>query len=155
MINWDAIGAIGEVVAAVAVLATLIYLALQVRNLGADLYSAHLSRIDEGERELRKLKLEHADLLVRAASGSEALSELERFKLMELYRCHEAFFFFSYLRALTSGGKGRIHTQTFAETLREYPAFLPIYRSRDFQFLNNPDRIRFEELVSKELLDEE
>jgi len=86
MINWEAVGAIGEVIAAIAVLATLIYLALQVRNLGADLYSAHLSRIDEGERDLRKLKLEHADLLVRAASGAEDLSEPEKFQIVELNR---------------------------------------------------------------------
>ena len=30
--NWDAIGAIGEIVGAIAVLATLIYLALQIRQ---------------------------------------------------------------------------------------------------------------------------
>ena len=30
--NWDAIGAIGEIVGALAVLATLIYLAIQVRQ---------------------------------------------------------------------------------------------------------------------------
>jgi hypothetical protein len=30
--NWDAIGAIGEIVGAIAVLATLIYLAIQIRQ---------------------------------------------------------------------------------------------------------------------------
>jgi len=31
-VNWDAIGAIGEIVGAVAVLITLLYLAIQVRH---------------------------------------------------------------------------------------------------------------------------
>jgi hypothetical protein len=30
-INWDAIGAVGEIVGAIAVLATLIYLVIQIR----------------------------------------------------------------------------------------------------------------------------
>ena len=151
MINWEAIGAIGEVIAAVAVLITLIYLALQVRNLGADLYSAHLSRIDEGERDLRKLKLEHAELLVKASSNPETLSEIEKFQIQKLYLSHEAFSFFAYLRALASGGNELLHAKIFAESLRNYPAFLPIYENRDFMYLDNPDRIQFGALVSREL----
>ena len=42
MINWDAIGAIGEIVGAVAVVATLAYLSIQIRQSGTATQSARL-----------------------------------------------------------------------------------------------------------------
>lgn len=40
--NWDAIGAVGEVLGAVAVIATLAYLAVQVRHLKSELHMSSL-----------------------------------------------------------------------------------------------------------------
>ena len=149
--NWDAVAAVAEIVAAVAVLTTLIYLALQVRGLSADLYSAHLSRMDEGERDLRRLKIDYADVLIKAASIDGKITELEKFQLSELYRSHEAFFFFAYLRSIYSGGDESIVARNFAEALAEYPAFIPIYTDRDFSSTGNTHREKFGELVSQEL----
>ena len=67
--NWEAIGAVGEVIGAVAVVATLMYLALQVRE------AKHATRADVGQRladELAKLNRdvytnsEFAQLISRA-----------------------------------------------------------------------------------------
>jgi len=39
MVNWDAAGAVGEIVGAIAVLITLVYLAKQIRH------STHVSKV--------------------------------------------------------------------------------------------------------------
>ena len=46
--NWEALGAIGEIVGAVAVIATLAYLAVQIRQNSLalpDIYSSRLMRL--------------------------------------------------------------------------------------------------------------
>ena len=50
--NWEAIGAIGELLSAIAVLATLIYLAVQVRNTKYELRRSFLQNRDNAVREL-------------------------------------------------------------------------------------------------------
>lgn len=45
--NWDAIGAVGEVIGAIAVVITLAYLAIQIRqNTGATRAASHLSIVE-------------------------------------------------------------------------------------------------------------
>lgn len=88
--NWDAIGAIGEIVGAVAVVATLFYLAVQVRETRKD---ARLSAIQaqrsavQANRELRiQMFLSERDspyipaIRIKADRGEE-LSEEEHLRL--------------------------------------------------------------------------
>lgn len=88
--NWDAIGAIGEIIGAIAVVATLFYLAVQVRETRKD---ARLSAIQaqrsavQANRELRiEMFLSERDspyipaIRIKADRGEE-LSEEEQLRL--------------------------------------------------------------------------
>ena len=83
--NWDALGAIAELVGAVGVVATLIYLSIQIRN-SATVDRAHIrSSLTAGSHELIRLTIEHSDLLIKANASSDLTPE-ERFKLLQLHR---------------------------------------------------------------------
>lgn len=60
--NWDAVGAVGEVLGAVAVFVTLAYLALQIRQTRADL-----------RRSVRQARGEAARQVLLAGMGNERL----------------------------------------------------------------------------------
>ena len=79
--NWDAIGAIGELVGAIGVILTLIYLAIQIRHntRAVRLETAH--NIMEEIRDLYSLMAEHgelADLINRAATDYESITGQEK-----------------------------------------------------------------------------
>lgn len=148
--NWAAIGAIGELVGAAAVLVTLIYFAIQIRGLSADSYAALLARLDEGERDLRRANIEHTDLILKANNRDE-LNDAERFKLHELYRAHQAFHFFAFMRARTYGDDGSLPATIFADFLRHYPCFLALYRISDLRLGKGEPREAMTKLVDREL----
>ena len=88
--NWEAIGAIGEIVGAVAVLLTIFYLALQIRQntrqitigIEATRLAAFERNIASGNR-LREFFLVHPDLFELYNKGGKsyiALDELEKQK---------------------------------------------------------------------------
>ena len=87
MINWDALGALGELVAALAVLITLIYLAVQVRQAKAAL---HISSFQEGNRLMNEATLalakspELAKAIAIASAEPEKLEEWQ-WRLIEGY----------------------------------------------------------------------
>ena len=54
MLNWDAIGAIGEVVGGVAVIATLLYLAVQIRQNARSVRNAASLSVNEGLAEINR-----------------------------------------------------------------------------------------------------
>ena len=81
--NWEAIGAVGEVFGAVAVLITLLYLAKQVRQLNKqghleafqhmqDQLNTYLRHISESE--------ETAELVVKGRQSYSSLNEVERLR---------------------------------------------------------------------------
>jgi hypothetical protein len=83
-VNWDAIGAIGEVVGAVGVIATLGYLAVQIRQNNVHLAeNAKISRLGALEsnaksaNQFRELLLTNPDLSELYARGCESYSALD------------------------------------------------------------------------------
>jgi hypothetical protein len=96
--NWDAIGAIGEIVAAAAVLITLIYLAVQIRQ-----NTNQMERSDRAARgqsyqdlltglqsHLAPLALDEStsDLFHRGLKNFESLNDLEQFRFNWLMGGH-------------------------------------------------------------------
>jgi hypothetical protein len=79
-VNWEAIGAIGELVAAFAVLITLVYLAIQVRQAKSEL---HVSSLHEANKLMNDVSLaratspELAKVLTRAAMQPAELEPWE------------------------------------------------------------------------------
>jgi len=98
--NWDAVGAIGEIVGAVAVVLTLGYLAVQTRQsrLAAQ-ETAKFSSLDTTRSmvnlyvEARRSLLDHSDLIAKA-NGSEELSDGERYALSIVF--HDLFYGAAY-----------------------------------------------------------
>jgi hypothetical protein len=79
--NWDAVGAIGQVVGAALVGITLIYLSLQLRQNTAALKSSTflaISTLMGSTMEVLATQSDLAPLLIRAQSGLDELSAIER-----------------------------------------------------------------------------
>ncbi len=74
--NWDAIGAIGEIISALAVLITLVYLARQIKH-SANTNEAGISSSSlDAYHNWRCLVIDHAEVLARFENG-ETLSDSE------------------------------------------------------------------------------
>ena len=82
MMNWDAIGAVGEVGGAVAVVASLIYLAAQVRSNTNSVEASSLQSVIEGcrERTIMPMYLDPdvADLAANGMSDFESLNDTDK-----------------------------------------------------------------------------
>ena len=86
--NWDAIGAIGELVGALVVVVTIVYLAAQIRQ---NTIATKLSTSSTYQKAYSDVELtiasnpELADLLRRSRTGAE-LSNSEKLQQVVLYR---------------------------------------------------------------------
>ena len=81
--NWEAIGAIGEIVGAIAVLASLIFVGLQIRQSAAQTQKSNvLARADMSERSMRSFG-DTVSELMRSAELAEAFRKV-MFDSMEL-----------------------------------------------------------------------
>lgn len=79
--NWDAIGAIADTVGAIAVVATLAYLALQIRQNTRAAKAAAVNASHVSLRENRRAILASAELSALFTTGNRnptAMSEIER-----------------------------------------------------------------------------
>ena len=87
--NWDAIGAIGEVVGALATVATLGYLAIQIRANTRAARASTNRAISEQRNEINfrfGFDPSSTDLLLRGAEGHADLEPHERFRFTLLMR---------------------------------------------------------------------
>ena len=98
--NWDALGALGEIIGAAAVVLTLGYLAVQTRQ--ARMASQETAKFASLETtrsmvslyvEARKTLLAHSDLIAKA-NGSKELSGGERYALSIVF--HDLFYGAAY-----------------------------------------------------------
>jgi len=92
--NWDALGAIAELVGAIGVLTTLGYLAIQIRDNTRSLEAASLQSVLDGPRDRYFLPMaqdpEMADIYARGLNGLEHLDPEERRRFF--YMMYEQFF---------------------------------------------------------------
>jgi len=82
--NWDAIGAVGEIIGAFAVVISLVYLAVQIRRQSKESRAAAMHEIAVGFREsiASFSSSELAELFVKAKADVELLTEKEKFQLI-------------------------------------------------------------------------
>ena len=102
--DWDAIGAVGEVVGALAVVLTLIYFSRQIRSMQASATAEHLTNTQNTEIELRKLGAEYAETITKGNAGQE-LSDADRYRIRNVYDAHEGFAFHYGLIEARSGSQ--------------------------------------------------
>ena len=83
--NWDAIGALGELVGAIAVVISVLYLAGQVRSQVRETKLNAIHEVSEGFREgiaATFLDKQLAELFVAAKDGVESLTDAERLQFV-------------------------------------------------------------------------
>ena len=88
--NWDAIGAIGEILGAIAVLGTLIYLAAQIRQNTASVTTATYESMMSGITDINLVIVgnpEVASILNRGARDPHSLDDEEAYRYTTLMRC--------------------------------------------------------------------
>ena len=83
-INWDAIGAVGEIVGAIAVVASLAYLAIQIRNQNSEAKAATLQQVLESNAaaisQLQDPEL--ADIWLKGIDDFRSLSDVHRLRFV-------------------------------------------------------------------------
>ena len=81
--NWEAIGALGEIGGAIAVFATLLYLASQLKQNSAATKAVTYSSTTDGWHDyLQSLSIEDIELMTRMVTDHENLTQAE------FYRCY-------------------------------------------------------------------
>lgn len=115
--NWDAVGAIGEIVGAVAVIATLIYLTIQIREGTRATRAAAVTdatgAVQAWYMELGRNK-EAADLMFDGMANPDAFSKAKQFQFIMLV--HSVFlgfqrtYFLSHAGTLDAGLRDSIGT---------------------------------------------
>ena len=82
--NWDAIGAIGEIVGALAVVISLVYLASQIRIQNRESRAASVHQVIEGYRSsiATLLEPEMAEIWVLAVSDFDSLTPSQRLRFI-------------------------------------------------------------------------
>jgi len=118
--NWEAVGAVGELLGGVAVLVTLIYLALQVRKSQVALEVNTLEQAQMIQVEMTRLLVENSEIFAKANSGIELNdSEDLTFRHIMYNRNYQAFV--SYSRAKKLGSDVNILINNFAFFLHVNP----------------------------------
>ena len=119
--NWDAIGAMGEIIGAAAVVASLVYLAIQIQSQNRESRMSSMHDIAVGYRDSLAGMAEGdmADLYTKAIDGYESLTRPETLRLIaaasRIYRVWEE----AYL--LYEGGY--LEKRTWETMLRQFNGY--------------------------------
>jgi hypothetical protein len=82
-VNWEAVGAVGEVLGAFAVVLTLVYLAVQIRqNTSSTRASTYSDTTDGWHNYMQSQSVTDIDLMISLATNPSKLT------LAEFYRCY-------------------------------------------------------------------
>ena len=98
--NWEALGAIGEIVGAVAVVVTVGYLAVQIRQNTAAIHMSAAEKALDNVAEFNRFLASDEqliDLWYKANEAPESLSEIEHRRFMSMASClfrRQEFIFF-------------------------------------------------------------
>jgi hypothetical protein len=126
--SWDAIGAIGEIIGAAAVVLSLGYLAVQIRNQNAESRAAAMHDISVGWRAASEQFTdgELADIFIKANRDFESLSEADALRFVA--GVHSIFRVFE--EAYNQHVLGRLDQKIWDAMNRQYAAYLaaPAFR---------------------------
>lgn len=82
--NWEAIGAVGEIVGAAAVVVSMVYLGKQIRNQNRESQVGAMHEISLGFRQSATALLDNGltELFVKGLKGFDLLTEEEQVRLI-------------------------------------------------------------------------
>ncbi len=96
--NWEAIGAIGEIIGAAGVIVTLVYLAVQIRQNTAATNRANVKDVFQSNSAALTSLLEESvsEIFVKGLKSLESLNEVERYRFDNAFyqwinSCEQAF----------------------------------------------------------------
>jgi hypothetical protein len=149
--NWDAIGAIGEIVGAAGVILTLAYLAVQIRQNTEETRSGQTQDLISANSEANYLMVtdkELADLIQAGMADPSALSDSDQFRF-------NLFWFAAYNRfdfAYHQYSRGRLDPELWEKMDYEIPLYLSLPGSHAWWERDKPRFSRkFVEYVEKRL----
>jgi hypothetical protein len=120
--NWEAIGAIGEIVGAAAVVFSLVYLSVQIKTQSAESRVAAIHNIAVGFRESIAAfsDSELAEIMVKGNNDISSLTEVERVRIItcgqRVLRVFE--------EAFGLQNKGRLEPSLWNPMVKQYRAIL-------------------------------
>ena len=115
------LGSYGEFVGAIAVVATLMYLAVQIRTARADADANSFNSTSNNLISVETAFLKEAEIWTKANEGKELTTE-EAFTLDTLIELRHDHAFFAYRRSLAlKNGRESIHAINFAVFMYEFP----------------------------------
>lgn len=120
--NWNIVIAICEIVGAIAVVVSLIYLAFQIKSQSAETRSAAMHDFYAGFREAIAsfADSEIADITIRGNHDIDSLTEVEKFRLascaQQIHRLYE--------EAFNMRMKGRLEDDSWTPMVRQYSSFM-------------------------------
>lgn len=120
--NWDAIGAVGEIVGAGAVVASLVYLAVQIRTQNKETRLSAMHDISVGFREaiLPFSAEDMSTILVKANADYDSLSDIEAQRIIVLM----GQFFRAWEEAFIQNEEGRLDDRSWNAILKYYVKLL-------------------------------
>ncbi|MEM7101265.1 MAG: hypothetical protein AAF541_23595 [Pseudomonadota bacterium] len=110
--NWDALGAIAELIGAIGVVATLAYLSIQIRRSTAQARSDAYIKMNEASREFTFRIADDQDLgelVLKAGKDWQSISTKDQFKV-HMYNMQELSVYESYYFMMING---QIDEQTY------------------------------------------
>ena len=155
--QWEAIGAIGELAGAVAVVVTLIYLSAQIRQNNRNLQEATSSTINQGLMSINgrlSTDPEFSDIVLRGRADPDSLEEVEfeRFRAWAMDLLNLAV----YTDGIHSSHKGKALHYDMAEIVgglyQQYPGFRAVFDSMEDSTPNDLVA-RFREMQALELIE--
>jgi len=123
MMNWDAIGAAGEVFGGIAVLISIVYLAIQVKQNTEENRVLRAQGLVAANADANALIANNSELseIVRAGMFDfDALSETEQFRFSTLFFSFMSKYDFAYHQRIT----GRLDEQFWERTAYDIRVFL-------------------------------
>jgi hypothetical protein len=115
------LGSYGEFIGAIAVVATLVYLAIQIRTARADVDANSFNSTSNNLISVETAFLQEAEIWTKANEGKE-LTAGEEFTFNTLLDIRFNHAFFAYRRSMAlKNGREKIHAINFAIFLSEFP----------------------------------
>jgi hypothetical protein len=134
--NWDEIGAVGEAASAVAVLITLVYVAIQVRHIKSQaLLGSYQHTIDKHAEFISHLVSSEslAEIIIRGRDSYASLEPVERFRFDFIHAlCVNVVesWYFQVIQTSPPGPYRQEHLRNIGEFIRmfcDYPGFIQFW----------------------------
>ena len=152
-LDWNAIGAIGELLGAIAVVGTLVYLSIQIRRNQTEIFSSLASSGQQAEFALRN-KLEESSELICKANAGEGLTREEAYRLRQITHMIDGRHFMAYVRIVAMHESTVVVARNMARTLVENPAIFEDWTKYQRQWLKDFDDIEREAPAARSWVDE-